>query len=167
MTLLMLLYNVVFYWLTHIQNDHWVVGINSNKWLLTAVWLKYFPWKHRHMKHTMMTLSNGTVFSVTGPLWGEFNGHRWIPLTKACEAEIWCFYDCTWTNDWANHGDAGSLRRHCAHYDVTVAKDIVTLVTLLSRNFPAAGSDGLMCTIGHIHSLMLFTLLYNWYVTRL
>ena len=88
-----ILYNVVFYWLTHIQNDHWVIGIHSNKWLLTAVWLKYFPWKHRHMKQTMMTSSNGTVFSVTGPLWGEFAGHRWIPLTKACDAEIWCFYD--------------------------------------------------------------------------
>ena len=27
---------------------------------------------------------------------------------------------CTWTNCWANNGDAGDLRRHRAHYDVIV-----------------------------------------------
>ena len=25
-----------------------------------------------------------------------------------------------WTNSWTNNGDAGDLRRHCAHYDVSV-----------------------------------------------
>ena len=27
---------------------------------------------------------------------------------------------CTWTNSWANNGDAGDLRRHHAHYDAIV-----------------------------------------------
>ena len=27
---------------------------------------------------------------------------------------------CAWTNDWASNRDAGDLRRHRAHYDVTV-----------------------------------------------
>ena len=39
----------------------------------------------------MMTSSNGNIFYVTGPLCGEFTGHRWIPLTKASDAEPWCF----------------------------------------------------------------------------
>ena len=39
----------------------------------------------------MMTSSNGNIFRVTGPLWGESTGHRWIPLTKASDAELWCF----------------------------------------------------------------------------
>ena len=39
----------------------------------------------------MMTSSNGNIFRVTGPLCGEFTGHRWIPLTKASDAELWCF----------------------------------------------------------------------------
>ena len=30
-------------------------------------------------------------FRVTGPLWAKFTGHRWIPLTKASNAELWCF----------------------------------------------------------------------------
>ena len=40
---------------------------------------------------SMMTSSNGNNFRVTGPLCGEFTGHRWIPLTKASDAELWCF----------------------------------------------------------------------------
>ena len=39
----------------------------------------------------MMTSSNGNIFRVTGPLWGEFTGDRWTPLTKASDAELWCF----------------------------------------------------------------------------
>ena len=36
----------------------------------------------------MVLSSNGNVFCVTGPLCGEFTGHRWIPLTKASDAEL-------------------------------------------------------------------------------
>ena len=37
----------------------------------------------------MMTSSNGHLYRVTGPLWGEFTGHLRIPLTKASDAELW------------------------------------------------------------------------------
>ena len=30
-------------------------------------------------------------FRVTGPLCGEITGHRWTPLTKASDVELWCF----------------------------------------------------------------------------
>ena len=40
---------------------------------------------------SMMTSSNRNIFRVTGPLCGEFTGHRWIPLTKASEEELCCF----------------------------------------------------------------------------
>ena len=39
----------------------------------------------------MVISSNGNIFRVTGPLWGESNSHRWIPLTKASDAELWSF----------------------------------------------------------------------------
>ena len=38
----------------------------------------------------MMTSSNGNIFRVTGPLCGESISHRWIPLTKTSDAELWC-----------------------------------------------------------------------------
>ena len=69
----------------------------------------------------MMTSSNGNICSVTGPLWGESDGHQWIPLSKASDAELWWFlFICAWTNSSANNGDAGDLRCHHTHYDVTV-----------------------------------------------
>ena len=39
----------------------------------------------------MMTLSNGNIVHVTGPLWGECTCYRWIPLTEASDADLWCF----------------------------------------------------------------------------
>ena len=38
----------------------------------------------------MMMSSNGNIFRVTGHLCGEFTGPRWIPHTKASDAELWC-----------------------------------------------------------------------------
>ena len=40
-----------------------------------------------YVEIAMMTSSNGK----TGPLCGEFTGHRWIFHTKASDAELWCF----------------------------------------------------------------------------
>ena len=61
-------------------------------------------WEHNHKKHTKTkqcvcsmgyTLHDdvikGDIFRVTGHLCGEFTGPRWIPRTKASDAELWCF----------------------------------------------------------------------------
>ena len=53
-----------------------------------AISAAIFHW-HRH--RIMMTSSNGNMFRVTGPLWGDSTGHRWTPVTKANDAELWCF----------------------------------------------------------------------------
>ena len=77
--------------------------------------------KDRYPFILMMTSSNGNFFRVTGHLCGEFTGPRWIPRTKASNAELWCFYlICTRINGWVNNGEAGDLGHHRAHYDVTV-----------------------------------------------
>ena len=69
----------------------------------------------------MVTSSNGNLFRATGHSCGEFTGHRWIPRTKASDAELWCFlFICAWINGWVNNHKAGDLGRHRAHYDVTV-----------------------------------------------
>ena len=71
--------------------------------------------------YNMMTSSNGNIFRVTGPLCGEFTGPRWIPLTKASDAELSCFlWSAPWINGWVNNRDAGDLKRYRGHYDVTV-----------------------------------------------
>ena len=69
----------------------------------------------------MKTSSYGNLFRVVGPLCGEFTGHRWILLTKASDRGALVFsLICAWINGWVNNRGAGNLRRHRAHYDVTV-----------------------------------------------
>ena len=45
---------------------------------------------HGHLSnmYPTMTPTNGNFFHVTGPLWGEFTGHRWISFTKASDTEL-------------------------------------------------------------------------------
>ena len=59
-------------------------------------------------------------FRVAGPLCGEFTGHRWIPLTKASDAELWRFlwYAPEHKRLSKQSRRAGDLRRYRAHYDV-------------------------------------------------
>ena len=68
----------------------------------------------------MMTSSNGNIFRVTGPLYGEFTGHQWIPLTKASDVELWCLFDRRLNNrlskqSWGCWFETSSrpLWRHC------------------------------------------------------
>ena len=69
----------------------------------------------------MMTSSYENIFRITGPLWGESTSHRWIPLTKSSRTRSFdAFLICTSTNGWTNNWNAGDLRRHRVHYDVTV-----------------------------------------------
>ena len=63
--------------------------------------------------YIVMTSSNGNIFRVTGALCGEYTGHRW------CGALMFSLI-CVWINGWVNNREAGDLRRHRAHYEVTV-----------------------------------------------
>ena len=79
------------------------------------------PWVMNMSCGRMMRSSNENIFRVTGPLCGEFTGHRRIPPTKASDAELWCFLlTCARMNGWVNNRGAGDLRRHRADYDVRV-----------------------------------------------
>ena len=61
----------------------------------------------------MMTSSNGNIFRVTGPLYGEFTGPQW-------RGALMFSLICASINGWVNNGEVGYLRRHHAHYDVNV-----------------------------------------------
>ena len=61
---------------------------------------------------SMMTSSNGNIFCVTG----EFHAQRqWNGALI-----------CAWIKGWVNNNEAGDLRRHRAHYDVTVMPSTAT-----------------------------------------
>ena len=78
-------------WLMNWWNLLWWtidIGIVSNK-----IKLRLNRWNSGRIlvTHTM-TSSNGNTFRVTGHLRGEFTDLRWIPRTKASDAELWCFF---------------------------------------------------------------------------
>ena len=51
-----------------------------------------FVWKYDAVWHAMMTSSNGNIFRVTAwPFVRGIHRSRWIPHTKASDAELWCF----------------------------------------------------------------------------
>ena len=88
-------------------------------WLLTSTTLRAdSPVTAR--RGNMKTSSNGNVFRVTGSLCGEITVHRWIPLTKASDAELWFFFHLylnkrlskqSW--GWWFETPSRSLWRHC------------------------------------------------------
>ena len=70
----------------YISNFMWVQLLihepTSSQWQFFCAGCNYL---------SMMTLSNGNIFRVTDPLWGESTSRRWIPLTKTSDVELWCF----------------------------------------------------------------------------
>ena len=40
---------------------------------------------------SVMDVMHRNIFRVTGPLWGESIGHRWIHFREGKNAELWCF----------------------------------------------------------------------------
>ena len=55
----------------------------------------------------MMTSWNGNIFRVTGPLCGEFTGHRWIPPQRPMTRSFDVSLICDWINGWVNNREAG------------------------------------------------------------
>ena len=63
---------------------------------------------------TMTPSSKGNLFRVTGLCAGNSPVTQ-RPVTRSFDVSL----ICAWINEWVNNREAGDLRRHCAHFDVT------------------------------------------------
>ena len=103
--------------------NYWNDCLVFRSWAFSEAFLNGWYWEllecHKVPSH-MMTSSKGNIFGVTGHLCEEFNGHRWIPRSKANDAELTCLLGSPAQYDWVNNREAGDLRRRRAHYDVIV-----------------------------------------------
>ena len=78
--------------------------------------LKISPWAI-----LMMTSTSGNISRVTGNLWEEFIGPRWIFSQKGqWHGPLMFSLISVWINGWVNNREAGDVRRYRAHYGVTV-----------------------------------------------
>ena len=76
------------------------------------------PLSEPMMVSFMMTSSNGNIFRVTGPLCGEFTGPP--PHKGQWRGALMFSLICVSIKGWVNKREAGDLRRHHDHYDVSV-----------------------------------------------
>ena len=85
---------------------------NSHQTKLKAILqVTKWSWRRNQMEtfSTLLALCAGNSLVTS-----EFPSQR--PVTGSCCV----FFICTWTDGSVNNLDAGDLRCHCAHYDVTV-----------------------------------------------
>ena len=92
--------------------------------------------KKKNNDYSGIPSSNGNSFRVTGPLWWKSTSDRWIPFTKASGAELGAFFDLRLTKR-----DTSDLRRHGAHYDVTVMVIATMIAMMVTTTYD--------CTISH------------------
>ena len=81
-------------------------------------------WYMECNSHVMTTSSNGNIFRITGPLCG--NSPVNSPHKGQWRGALIFSLICAWTKGWVNNLDAGDLRRHLAHYNVTVMLHLYT-----------------------------------------
>ena len=76
----------------------------QQNWMVNGSW-----WRQ------METLSASLAFCAgNSPVTSEFPSQR--PVTRSFDVSL----ICAWTDDWVNNRNASDLRRHRAHYGVTV-----------------------------------------------
>ena len=69
----------------------------------------------------MRTSSSWNIFRVTGHLCGKFTDRRWIsPHKGQWRGSLMFSFICAWINGCVKNREAGDLRCHRTHYDVTV-----------------------------------------------
>ena len=83
---------------------------------------------HTHLKHDDVTKRKHFP-----RYWPFVRGIHQSPVNAPHKCQ-WCgalmfSLICAWINGWENNGEAGVLRRLCAHYDVIVRKDRVQQIT--------------------------------------
>ena len=91
-------------------------------------------WRHRN------------IFRVTGLLWGESTGHRFIPLTKASGAKLWCILWYAPVQRWGKQSRRRwfetpfhSLWRHCNYMTSAREKKFAEMISHTWENHQVSG----------------------------
>ena len=106
----------------HTHSCYYVVGIYTLLFMISCQWgdvcwcppagpsicYAKSPWPFDSIcsHRSMMRSWHGNAFCITGPLWGESTGDRWIPITKTSDVEPW-FFPCWSMNRLLNKQSRG------------------------------------------------------------
>ena len=112
-------------------------------------WLKLMSWWRHHME---------TFSALLALCAGNSPITRWIPRTKASDAELWCLFVfiCACVNDSVYNREAGYMRHRRDHYDVRIMHYSVEGshgITSLCQ-----GQDNSEMHVTHTHLFYIMTL---------
>ena len=105
------------YYLNHVlDRKEYVASILGLPFMMFSSW-----WRHQ-MKtfSSLLALCDGNP-----PVTGGFPSQK--PVTRIYDVPL----ICAWANGWAKTRDSGDLKRHRAHYDVTLMFYVMTTFTRL------------------------------------
>ena len=140
------------YW-SHLDKRFWCIFFAQTKYVVNnyvapPCHVSYY-WQEKHLTVTdaqrayiramvilvMMMSSNGNIFHVTGLLCGNPSVTGEFPSQKTVRRSFEVFFDLRLSNRLSKQ-DAGDLRRHRAHDDVSVmVSDISRCCSLLKHSF--------------------------------
>ena len=150
----------------HSTMCHPYIYINLNRHA-SLQWSEDIPW----WRHQMETFPRYWPF-----VWGIRRSLVNSPHKGQCRGALMFALICAWTNRWVNNRDSGDLRRHCAHYDVTVIPTVrfpVTRVweTLIPDNtirnkqrVLMHGHQGWNVRHGLCHIYMIYVYIYELFI---
>ena len=96
-------------------------------WCIMSLSWTYTWWRHddvikrKHFPRYWPFMRGIHRSPVNSPHKGQWRGALTFPLIYA------------WINSWVNNSEDGDLRRHHAHYDVTVMQDVIVRVSQVTR----------------------------------
>ena len=109
------------------------VGYNTGFKITNNILYHYKP-KMSWLRHHMQTFSALlAICAGNSPVNGEFPATLMFSLI------------CAWINGWINNGEAGDLRRHLAHYDVTVMMSLWRCVAMSEVIVPSGNKPEQSC----------------------
>ena len=167
------------YW-PFLGNHLWLVGYSHKVPVIQNVFPchdiimveNYLVHGERNIYFCMMMSSNGNIFHVTGPLWGDFTGDQWIPVTKASDVELWCFL---WSASeqklskqprrWWFEMPSHPLWCHC--------NGMALLSQILTTNYPIANKWNCLCQVQSLikflkllHSILQYHIILHCVLMR-
>ena len=110
----------------HLKSSDTIVALRRFRCILFKVGLSQKQSWWRHQMETFSALP--AICARNSPVTGEFLAQR--PVTRSFDV----FFYLRWINGYVNNGEAGDLRRHHIHYDVTVMIQFAHISAAVSVN---------------------------------
>ena len=118
--------------------------------LIIMQWLIMWLWVTSHHKCKIWTHDDIIKWKHFPRYWPFVRGIHWSPVNSLHKGQ-WCralmfSLICAWLNGWVNNHEAGDLRCHWAHYDITVmiCKKVMKLFISLPMSLPDRNNEWLL-----------------------